>query len=118
MKIRQLPMEILDEVLLVPRIVIAVPLSHFAKKFNFDLVEAYDDLDAFKAIILALDETPFSLSHHSGNKRGQTTISLPVDIATGRDIAKTYRRIADELHIDDKSIIWQQDRDDPPRKFA
>lgn len=118
MKIRQIPMDILDKVLLVPRVVIAVPISHFSKKYHFELVKGCDDLDTFKAIVLALGETPFTLTHHAGNRKGQTTISLPIDIATENEIAATYRHIAAELDIDDKQIVWRQDHDDPPRKFA
>jgi hypothetical protein len=118
MKIRQLPVETLDKVLLVPRAIVAVSINQFAEKFHFDLVNGSDDLDTFEAIVLALGKMPFTLTHHAGNEKGQTTISLPINIAAVSDIAAAYRSIAAQLDIDDKLIVWQQDRDDPPRKFA
>jgi hypothetical protein len=117
--IRQIPVDVLDEVLFVPRAVVAISVSKLAQKFAFNLVEAEDDLDHFEGLILSLNgDVPFTLTHHRGNDPGQTTVSLPVYIGKLRGFEPILGRIADELNIAHDTIIWQQDRDDPPRIYA
>jgi hypothetical protein len=120
--IRQLSIEALDEVLLVPRVIVAVPVSHFAKKLALGLVKDCDDLDYFEGLVLSLTslngDIPFTLTTHRGNAKGETTISLPITFGTANAIAAVFGRIADELGIDSKLVVWRQDSDDPPRKFA
>lgn len=117
--IRQLSFDILDEVLFVPRAIVAAPVRLFAQRLAFKLVEGEDDLAHFEGLALSLNgDAPFILIHHDGNDPNQTTVSLPVEIGTVRGFAQLLGRIIHELDIDEKAIVWQQDRDDPPRIYA
>jgi hypothetical protein len=117
--IRQLPIDILDEVLFVPRAIVAEPIGRFARTLALKLIESEDDLDRFEGLILSLNgEVPFTLTRHRGHAPDQTTVSLPVEIGTVGGFSTLIGRIADELNIDAQAIVWQQERDDPPRKYA
>lgn len=119
MTIRQISPDILEEVLFVPRAVVAIPVKAFAQKLGLVLFEGEDDLDYFKGLLLLLNgDVPFTLMHHRGNDPNQTTVSLPIHIGTVRGFGRIIDSLADELEISPKMIIWQQDRDDPPRAVA
>jgi hypothetical protein len=119
MMIRQLSLDILDEVLFVPRAIVAAPIGQFANRLALKLVEGEDDLDHFEGLVLSLNgEVPFTLTRHRGHDPNQTAVSLPVEIGTVRGFSAIIGHIADELKIDAKTIVWQQERDDPPRLYA
>jgi hypothetical protein len=119
MMIRQLPLDTIDDVLFVPRAIVATPVWHFAKRLDMKLVDGYDDLDYFEGLVLSLSgEVPFTLTRHRGNDPDQTTVSLPADIGTVRAFAAILDRIVNELDIASGTIVWRQDRDDPPRRYA
>lgn len=117
--IRQLSLDTLDEVLFVPRAVVSTPVWRFAQKLALNMVAGEDDLDHFEGLILSLNgDVPFTLTRHRGNPPGETTVSLPIEIGSVRGFLAILGRIADELGIDPKTIIWQQDKDDPPRRYV
>ncbi len=117
--IRPLSLDVLDEILFVPRAIVAAPLGGFAARLGLDVIDGEDDLDRFEGLVLSLnDEVPFTLTRHRGDDASKTTVSLPVQLGAIRDISAILGRIVDELHIDAKLIVWQQDRDDPARAYA
>jgi len=117
--IRQLPLEVLDDIMFVPRIVLAMPIEAFATKFGFELGNGCDDLDYFQGIALSLNGgVPFTLTHHRGHKAGETTLSLPIQYGDAATISALFKQIANELDIDAKAVMWLQDYDDPPRLYA
>jgi hypothetical protein len=119
MMIRQLPLDTLNDVLFVPRAIVATPVAHFAGRLGLKLVETYDDLDYFEGLVLSLNgEVPFTLTRHRGTDPDQTTVSLPVDIGAVQAFTTILNRITDELGIDAATVVWRQDRDDPPRRYA
>lgn len=116
--IRPLPLNILDEICFVPRAIVATPVRVFAEKLALKLVEGEDDLDRFEGLILVDNDVPFTLTCHRGHASDQTTLSLPVPIGEVRQISDIIGRILGLFRIDAQLIMWQQDRDDPPRMYA
>jgi hypothetical protein len=119
MMIRQLPSDTFDTVELVPRAVVALPLSYFAKRFQFKIIESHDDLDHYEAAALSLNgDLQFGLKHYRGHPVNQTTVYLPMQINRALEIASWFSQIAKELELSRESIIWQQSTDDPEPLFA
>ena len=117
--IRPLSIDILEDVLFVPRAIVEAPVRAFSERLGLELVKGEDNLDQFEGLILILDEDiPFTLTCHRGHAPGQTTLSLPVFIGEVSQCSEIIERIASALDIDKKLMIWQQDRDDLPRIYA
>jgi hypothetical protein len=113
MMIRKLPIETLEDVMLVPRATLAKPIGHFAKKLGYEPDTGDDDLDYFKVLVLALNgDLTFMLSSHRNQNKSETVVSLPINISTARGIDAALGRVFDALPVPFRLVVWQQKNDD------
>ncbi len=117
MSYRQLSLEAIVGIELVPQAIVARPISYFEKSLGISFVKDRDDLDEFEgAALLINDKLHLALKHYPGYPADTTTIYLPYEINDLAQITEIIRLVADELHISSAWIgfplAWQRS-DDP-----
>jgi len=102
---RQLSLEAIAGIELVPQAIVARPISYFEKSLGIRFIKNRDDLDEFDgAALLINDKLHLALKHYPGY--------LPYEINELAQITEVIRFVADELHISSAWIVWQRS-DDP-----
>lgn len=110
---RQLSLESIAGIELVPQAIVARPISYFEKSLGIRFIKNRDDLDEFDgAALLINDKLHLALKHYPGYPNDTTTIYLPYEISDLAQITEVIRFVADELHISSAWIVWQRS-DDP-----
>jgi hypothetical protein len=111
--LKHLAMEELAERDMLPQAILRRPVADLANQLGEPLLEAFDDLDVYQGIALQLNgETQFALKHYKGHPAGTTTVYLSSQISEIETITRLVARIADELHLSGRDVLWQR-KDDP-----
>jgi hypothetical protein len=111
--LRPVALDEIENVELIPQVVIRKPVSFFEQHLGVRFVEGRDDLDVYRGVAMSLNAAlPFVLKHYKGHPPETTTIYLPIHIHDVEKISGIIRTILDELKVPLDCIEWQRS-DDP-----
>ncbi len=107
--LRPISLKELDEIEMVPQVVIRKPVSYFRETLGIRFVESIDDLDAYEGAALSLNGTlPVALKHYRGHPPDTTTIYLSRELRNAVEISRIVQRIVKDLKLTPDAVAWQR----------
>ena len=93
----------------VPYAVLGKPPSYFERERGIHFTEAQDDLDYYKAALIAGERPiPIVLKQYRGNNSEHTTIYLSTDISDMDEITRVIAEVVSGLGLTDADVLWQR----------